>query len=152
KLDLTPGSDNVAALTAAALMFQRASVPVLRQAQARDPRTAFGDDLDELLFLRGTKRKSAARSAGVVYLQRSAGPAPPSPAGWRVGAPAADNQPAVELAFNDTTSVLSSTLKVALNVTATNEGSAGNVQLAAVTGILDPLPDPSWTLFVPSGG
>jgi len=153
KIDLTDGSRLTAQISCVAQMLLRGEASLTKIAKARSVDSAVGEDLDEIARLDyGTSRLTASFSVGVVYMQRTGVAATSIPAGSRVGVPGGSGQPSIDYTFNDDVPVAANVATVALNVTASEVGGQGNVQLSAVTKIVDQLPDTTWALYVPVGG
>lgn len=119
--------------------------------------TATGDDLDEIVaddFGAEGLRKDAVAATGVVRLARSPGrPATTIPQGSRFAVPASQSSPAVVFRTTRTVPVLLNETTVDLDVTAVEAGTAGNIaDPAAVTQVLDVLPDTTWACVTPPAG
>lgn len=153
-VDLEAGSDNAALVSMFAQGTARLGQYVAVRVAARDIDTAADTDLDDVLRDRwkGETRKGATAAIGTIYLQRSGTAATSIPLGATFGAKATDTQDAVQYSANATLPVAFGVLKVAVPVTCTATGEAGNTKLVNITDILQPLPDATWAAYVPAPG
>lgn len=153
-VNLNPGSDNAALVSMTAQGGGRLAAYVADRVAARDIDSASGSDLDDIArdLYKGEKRKDAAKAVGTIYLQRTNTAATSIPAGNTFGVKSTDTQPAVAYGAKATISVALNVLKVAVPVQCVQFGEVGNVTLAGVTDVLDPLPDNTWTVYVPIFG
>jgi uncharacterized phage protein gp47/JayE len=155
-VNLRSGSRNDALVSLFTALSIRLAAYAADRASGAHLSSAEDEDLDVLgrdLFQE--ERKEAIGAVGTVYLKRTGVSATSIPKGSRVGVPAAPGQPAVQFQATDevTAFVVDGPLvKARIAVQAVQPGIIGNVTLAAITAILDPLPDTGWSLYVPSGG
>lgn len=145
-VDLRAGSRLDALVSVATGMGNRLSSYVADRMGALRRSTAQDEDLDVLARdLYSETRKPASYATGKVGLVRPGTAATLIPKGTRFGVPAAGSRPA--LVFVSTADVPSSSLTATVPVQAQQTGEASNVfTSAAITAILDSLPDPTWAL------
>lgn len=153
-VDTEAGSDNAALVSMFSQGVARVAQYAADRVAARDIDTATDTDVDDILRDRwkGEKRKPEAAAVGTLYLQRTGTAATSIPIGAKFGAKATDTQDAVSYGANATLPVAAGVLKVAVPVTCTVTGDVGNTKLVNVTDVLEPLPDATWTLYVPAPG
>lgn len=150
-----PGSDNAALVSVLTKVATKAYAYAADRKKASITASAEAEDLDDhVRDVYFDARKAANAAVGTVYLQRSSGPLPPSTIdqGWRVGTVADGSQPAVEFEATASVGVPQGVTFVAVPVTCLQQGAIGNVNLSALTQQIDPLNDPSWTLYIPLPG
>jgi uncharacterized phage protein gp47/JayE len=153
-IDLQPGSDNAALVSVVTQVALRMLAYAADRNAAAITASSSGTDLDDhVRDVYGEQRKLSAASVGHVYLMRT-GTAPTFiPGGSRFAVQAGGVQGAVEFGSNNNdVPVAQNVLTAAVPITCTVEGSVGNVALVAITAIPDPLPDSTWTLYVPQTG
>lgn len=145
-VNLRPGSRNDAALGVMAALGTRLANYAAGRAAARLLSSATGDDLDALgVDLYHEKRKAEAFATGQIRLTRGGSSATSIPAGSRFAVPATDTSAAV--VFYAPADVPSSATSALVPLTAVESGESGNIGTpAAVTTILDPLPDTTWAI------
>lgn len=153
-VDLAAGSRNdtlVSAIVGAAARVARGAAD--RFAASRFS-SASGDDLAtdarDLFF---AEIAPATQAVGTLYLQRLGGGATSIPKGSRFAVPASGTTPAVVFLADADVPVANAVTAVAVPLRAQDAGRrASAVALSAITAVLDPLPDPSWTPYVPLPG
>lgn len=155
RVDLHDGSR----LTAFVSMQTALGLRVVRYVASRDAAarasTATGDDLDVVAHDDyGETRKTASAATGKVRLTRAGGGLATSvPRGSRFAVPATGSSPAVIFAAAVTVAVLAGETAVVIPLVATETGEAGNLtDPAAVTQIMDSLPDAGWSVGTPEVG
>ncbi len=145
-VDLRAGSRNdVAVSTLAAVGTRLARYAADRVAAARRA-SARGADLDDIARdLYHEERKADAAATGGIRLTRPGTTPTTIPKGSRFGVPATANAPAI--LFEASADVASATTAALVPLVAQATGTAGNLSgPGAITAILDPLPDSTWTL------
>lgn len=154
-VDLADGARNTALVSLQVGMAAR----VVRYAADREAgsraSTAEGDDLDVVgRDFYGEPRKPDARATGFRKLLRGAGrPATTIPKGSRFAVPASGAIPAVMFQAAVTVPVLVNETTVDVPVVAVDAGEAGNItDPAALTQIVDALPDTGWAVTTPTVG
>jgi uncharacterized phage protein gp47/JayE len=151
-VNLNPGSRNDTLLSAMVGLLLRLTRTTADRIAGSRLSSAVDDELDLIgndLFAQPRKLDVAA--VGNAFLQRTNTGATVIPAGSRFQVPPANNSPAVLFQSLVDVAVGSGvTTGVAVPIQAVQTGYSGNVALSAVTKILDPLPDTSWTLYVPT--
>lgn len=156
-VDLHDGSRNTALVSMQVGLASRVSLYTADRVAAARATTARGDDLDEAgaddLGDVG-QRKEAVTSTGVIRLLRGAGrPATSIPVGSRFAVPADGSVPAVVFVAASALAVLANETQVDVPLRADEAGTAGNISsAAAVTKILDALPDTGWSITTPPAG
>lgn len=147
-VDLQPGSRNDVALSVAAAMSHRVSLYAADRVTASRLASASGEDLDVLARdWYGVTRKAGNAATGYLRLVRGTTGVTVIPAGSRLGVPATASQRAITFVVSRDVSVASADALAVVPVTCSEAGVAGNiVGPAAVTSILDVLPDTGWSL------
>jgi hypothetical protein len=152
-IDLHAGSDNAALVSVVSQVGLRIVAYAADRTAASITASSSGTDLDDhVRDIYGEQRKLAAAAVGHVYLVRTGTAATLIPKGSHFGVQAGGVQGAVEFGADNDIPVPPGVLTAAVPVTCVTEGIAGNVSLAAITAILDPLPDSTWKLYVPLPG
>lgn len=152
--DSSAGSDNAALISILTKVgTQLYAYASDRKAASQGP-SASGDDLALIIqnvYFDAIQDATAAKTT--VYLQRLAGPlaATSISQGDRFGTQNTGSGD-VEFEAVGTVSVLNGQSVVAVPVQCLQLGAVGNVQLVAITQILDQLDDTNWQLYVPSPG
>lgn len=150
-VDLNPGSRLDIFQSCVLAIGARITAHVANRIAARSKQTSTGDDLDVIgQDIYNTKRKVANAATGTLYLRRAGSSATVIPFGSRFAVPAAGSQQSVTYAASG--DVPASTTYVAVPVQCAAVGATGNLQLAAVTKVVDTLPDTTWSLYVPTAG
>lgn len=152
-VNLRPGSRNDTLLSVMLALLVRLLTYTADSIGASRLSSATGADLDLIgrdLF--NNPRKGIAAAVGTAYLRRTGTGATVIPAGTRVAVPASPGQAAVVFTTDADVSVGTGVTTAACAITAQTAGASGNVPLATLTAILDPLPDGTWTLYVPISG
>ena len=154
-VDLHDGSRNTALVS----MQVGLGLRVVRYAAERDAAarasTSNGDDLDGVgRDDYGEERKPEAFATGAVRLVRGSGrPSTAIPVGSRFAVPATTSTPAVVYRAAATLPVLANETTVHVPLVAVEAGEAANLEdPAAVTQIVDPLPDAAWAITTPTAG
>lgn len=154
-VDLADGSRNTALVS----MQVGVAARVVRYAADREAAsrasTGEGDDLDVVgRDFYGEPRKASAKATGYRKLLRGAGrPATTIPKGSRFAVPASGASPAVMFQASATVPVLVNETTVNIPVEAVEAGESGNItDPAAVTQIVDALPDTTWAVTTPQAG
>jgi hypothetical protein len=151
--NLRPGSANAVLVSLATQLGAQLFTYAAGRAAARDVLTAQDDDLDDLARDRyGDRRKEATASTGRAYLRRSGTAATLLPRGSRFAVRASGTQPAVTFEIKEDTSASAGVQSAGVPIACTEPGAKGNVDLAALTDLVDPLPDPTWQLYRPLPG
>jgi uncharacterized phage protein gp47/JayE len=152
-VNLAPGSKNDMMLSVLAGLLLRLGRTTADRIAGSRRSSAVDDELDLIgRDLYSQPRKPAAAAVGTAYLHRSGTGATIIPNGSRFQVPPASGQPAVLFQSSADVSVASGiTSGVGVPVEAVQAGYSGNVALASLTKILDPLPDTTWSLYVPGG-
>lgn len=153
--DNSPGSDNAALISVLTKVAMGVYGYAADRKKASLGQSAEGDDLDVILEdVYFDERQGANAAVTTVYLKRTAGPlaATSIDQGTRFGVPQTSTTPAVTFEATQTVPVPSAQGYVAVPVKCQVEGSVGEVQLSAITQILDTLDDSNWVLYVPIGG
>jgi uncharacterized phage protein gp47/JayE len=151
-VDLAAGSRNDLAISTVSAVGNRLSLYAADRVTASRIASASGDDLDVLAAdLFGLTRKPDVAATGFLRFTRAGSVATVFPAGSRFGVPATSTQPAIVFQVAQDTPAVGTSAVVP--VVCAQTGVVGNIAgPAAVTGILDVLPDPTWQLdpsFVP---
>lgn len=154
-IDIRPGSRHDLFISVAVALATRNATHIADRAAARSPREAKGDDLDVVgLDIYNNPRKNSSPAVTTVYLRRTTtSGATYIPQGSRFTAPSSGTQPDVVFSGDGDIPVDAGAAKVAVPVTCAQNGIVGNIPLANITAITDPLPDGNdWVLYVPTFG
>jgi hypothetical protein len=150
-INLRPGSDNAVLVSMATQLGNRLFAYAADRGAARSLGSSTGDDLDDYVRdIFADKRKEASVSVGTVYLQRAGTNPSPVPKGSRFGTRAQGTQQALQFEAAADISAGTAVSRVAIPIRCRTPGLVGNVALASILDILDPLPDPTWQIYVPS--
>jgi len=148
--NLRAASRNSVFVSTATLGLMRLQMYVADRVGARLLSEAQGSDLDDLgrdLF--GEERKEAVAATGRVQLIRPLGLGGDTtiPKGTRVGVKAYPSQPAVTYETTVDSTVPLGVYQAVIPIRAQQAGTIGNLaDPRAITDILDPLPDPTWSV------
>lgn len=152
--DSSPGSDNAALISILTKVGTQLYAYASDRKAASLGQSATGDDL--ALIIQNVyfdAIQDATPSVTTVYLQRSGSLLATSISqGDRFGTKNTDGTSDVEFEATGTVSVPIGQALVAVPVQCLQLGAVGDVQLAAITQILDQLDDSTWQLYVPVGG
>lgn len=145
-VNLNPGSRNDTAISVLTAVGMRLAAYVADRVAAGRRSSATDTDLDVLgRDLYGEERKPEAFATGVVRLARLGAGATLIPAGTRVATQATASQAAVVYEVLADQAATGTTVDVA--VVAQESGVAANLtDPSQVSVLLDPLPDPTWTI------
>jgi uncharacterized phage protein gp47/JayE len=152
-VNLAPGSKNDTMLSVLVGLVLRLSRTTADRIAGSRRSSAVDDELDLIgRDLYSQPRKPDAAAVGTAYVHRTGTGATIIPTGSRFQVPPASGQAAVLFQSTADVSVASGiTSGVAVPIEAVQTGYSGNVALASLTKILDPLPDATWSLYVPVG-
>lgn len=154
KYNNRPGSDNAALVSVMTKAMVKLYAYSSDRKRASITSSASGSDLDDhIRDVYFDQRKQPAAAVGTVYLKRTGAMAATSiDVGSRFGTQATDTQEAVEYEATGTVPAGAGVSAVAVPIKCLQEGTVGNVDLASITQILDPLEDSAWQLYVPIAG
>lgn len=151
KVNLRAGSRNSVMVSVSTLLALRLGSAVADRVAARSPANAKGDDLTDIgrdIFF--AAKRDARAATGRAYFTRSGTlPSTSLPKGTRVATKQAGTTPPVTFELTETVSVLAGATTANAAIQCQQTGEIGNVDLANITEILDPLPDTAWSLTVP---
>jgi hypothetical protein len=156
--DNSAGSDNRAFINVLTKVGLQLYAYAADRKAASIGQTASGPDLDTVVEdVYFDERQDANASVGTVYLKRTGSmPATSIGQGSRFSTQATATTPSVVFeasgAVSWPISVASSQDRVAVPVQCLQQGAVGEVQLVAITQILDQLGDQNWFLYVPAPG
>jgi uncharacterized phage protein gp47/JayE len=145
-VNLRPGSRHDLFVSVVTAVAARLSAYAVDRVTALRRSTATGTDLDDLARdLFSVTRKAANAATGRVRLVRAGTAATSVPKGTRFAVPAEGSTPAV--VFEASEDVASSGTTAVVPVACAEVGTRGNIAgPSAVTAVLDPLPDSTWSL------
>jgi len=149
--DTNTGSDIDTALSVMSSLEARNARHIAYRASARSRSSATGTDLDVLASdLYYTARLAGEVATGTLHLSRSGTGATSIPKGSRFSVPQSGGQASIVFIASSTVSVAGGATTKNVAIEATAEGTDGNVDLALITEITDPLPDDTWVIVPPS--